>query len=51
MKLPNKTHPDAPVGSERDNRVVKISDIPKRKDLTNVKSHLEIAEQFDLLDF
>lgn len=50
MKLPNKTHPDSPVGSERDNRIVKISEIPKRN-VNQVKSHLEIGEEFDLFDF
>lgn len=49
MKLPNKTHPDSPVGSEENNRIVKMVGV-KPKNPTG-KSHLQIAEEFDLLDF
>jgi hypothetical protein len=38
MKLPNKTHPDAPVGSEANNRVVKT--VGKHPTSTSGKSHL-----------
>jgi seryl-tRNA synthetase len=49
MKLPNKTHPDSPVGSEDNNRIVKMVGA-KPKNPTGI-SHLQIAEEFDLLDF
>ncbi len=49
MKLPNKTHPDTPVGSEANNRVVKI--VGQRTSSASGKSHLQIGEEFDLFDF
>lgn len=50
LKLPNNTHPDVPVGSQ--NKVV----FSKRTDsqeeaATKGLSHLEIAQNFDLVDF
>lgn len=50
LKLPNKTHPDSPIGGEDSNKVVKkvggvTAVLPKKM------SHIEIAEKFDLLDF
>ncbi len=49
MKLPNKTHPDSPVGSEHNNKVVKQWGlITKQK---SSKGHLEIGEEFQLFDF
>ena len=48
MKLPNKTHPDSPVGSEANNRVVRVVG---EKGKASGKSHLEIGEKFDLFDF
>jgi seryl-tRNA synthetase len=49
MKLPNKTHPDSPVGSENNNKIVKVvGDKPK---IINPRSHLAIGEEFDLFDF
>jgi seryl-tRNA synthetase len=48
MKLPNKTHPDSPIGSEANNKVVKVVG-EKRK--TSGKGHLEIGQEFDLFDF
>jgi seryl-tRNA synthetase len=51
MKLPNKTHPDSPVGSELNNKVVRTGGPEELKHRKKVKSHLEIGEEFDLLDF
>jgi seryl-tRNA synthetase len=48
MKLPNKTHPDSPVGSEANNRVVKV--VGERRK-TSGRGHLQIGEDFDLFDF
>jgi len=49
MKLPNKTHPDSPVGPEDNNRIVKmVGEKPKN---FKARGHLQIAEDFDLLDF
>ena len=49
LKLPNKTHPDSPIGNESKNRVVRTGGVKKQSKV--VKSHLEIGEEFDLLDF
>eukprot|EP00347_Sterkiella_histriomuscorum_P002811 403366713 len=49
LKLPNKTHPDSPVGTELNNKVIRQNS-EKYKGL-HKKSHLEIGEQFDLFDF
>lgn len=39
MKLPNKTHPDSPVGSEANNKVVKV--VGEKLNLnTSGKGHL-----------
>jgi len=49
LKLPNKTHPDSPIGPEANNVEVKRnSEEFKSK---NNRSHLEIGEMFDLFDF
>ena len=50
MKLPNKTHPDSPVGSELNNKIVKVVG-EKRTTNSSGKSHLQIGEMFDLFDF
>lgn len=51
LKLPNLTHPDAPVGvTDEDNKAIAtIGEIPKL-DFTP-KSHVELAEALDLIDF
>jgi len=38
MKLPNKTHPDSPVGSEVNNKVVKV--VGEKPKNVSGKSHL-----------
>jgi seryl-tRNA synthetase len=38
MKLPNKTHPDSPVGSEVNNKVVKV--VGEKPKNASGKSHL-----------
>jgi len=51
LKIPNLTHPDAPVGkSEEDNKILKVvGQKPNFK--FRPKDHLEIAEKLDLIDF
>lgn len=49
MKLPNKTHPDSPVGSEHNNKVVRT--FGEKPQIKNPRSHLSIGEDFDLFDF
>lgn len=49
MKLPNKTHLDSPIGGESNNKIVRTGGV--KKQFKKVKSHLEIGEEFDLLDF
>lgn len=56
LKLPNKTHPDSPTGDESQNLVLKTFDEVKdsghrNESLEDGLTHLEIASQFDLLDF
>lgn len=50
LKLPNMTHPDAPVGkTDDDNKVVDtVGEIRK---LEKPRSHVELAEMHDLIDF
>ena len=48
--MPNKTHPDSPVGSETNNKVVRTNS-EEFKVTSHKKSHLEIGEMFDLFDF
>lgn len=50
LKLPNMTHPDAPIGrTDEENKVVDtVGEIRK---LANPKSHVELAQMHDLIDF
>lgn len=50
LKLPNMTHPDAPIGrTDEENKVVDtVGEIQK---LANPKSHVELAQMHDLIDF
>ena len=48
LKLPNKTNPDSPVGSEDNNKIVRVHGQTTNK---VGKSHLQIGEEFDLFDF
>jgi seryl-tRNA synthetase len=53
--LPNKTHPDSPVGGEERNRLVREvpanNELVQNQSLPNNMSHIEIAQHFDLIDF
>ena len=49
MKLPNKTHPDSPIGSEENNVIVKT--VGQKPKSASGKGHLQIGEEFDLFDF
>ncbi len=51
MKLPNKTHPDSPIGSEHNNKVVRTNSEEHKLRNKKMRSHLEIGEMFDLYDF
>ena len=50
LKMPNKTHPDVPIGGEDKNKLLKEVD-GKMNNLPEGLSHTDIAEQFDLVDF
>lgn len=49
LKLPNKTHYDSPIGDESKNKVIKEYDNQKLSNV--VVNHMDIAKEFDLLDF
>ena len=49
MKLPNKTHPDSPIGDQHRNLIIKEQG--KVEKINNPKSHLEIGQEFDLFNF
>ena len=52
LKLPNKTHPDSPVGDEKVNKLLRTVDA--RVEGFNDEldfTHVEIGKEFDLLDF
>ncbi len=51
MRLPNRTHPDAPIGeTDEDNKQIKVvGKVAKLKFAP--KSHVELAEKHDLIDF
>ncbi len=50
-KIPNMTHPDAPVGKEAtDNKVIRTWGEPRKFDFVP-KDHVKIAEDLDLVDF
>ena len=50
LKLPNITHPDAPIGkTDEDNKV--IDTVGKIRKLENPRSHIELAQMHDLIDF
>jgi seryl-tRNA synthetase len=62
LKLPNKTHPDSPIGSENNNKLIRVggpalNEVKEKnrknvsKETQKVRSHLEIGELFDLFDF
>lgn len=50
LKLPNETHPDTPIGSWKDNKVVAMYGEKPQFDF-KPKDHLELCEMHDLADF
>ncbi|GIW86162.1 MAG: serine--tRNA ligase [Isosphaeraceae bacterium] len=50
MRLPNLTHPEAPVGGEDASRELRRWGEPRRFDFTP-KDHVEIGKALDILDF
>ena len=51
LKLPNKTHPNTPIGDERKNRLIREVDSKLKVNNEIDCTHVEIAELFDLADF
>jgi seryl-tRNA synthetase len=50
LKLPNMTHPDAPIGkTDEDNKV--IDTVGEIRKLEKPRSHVELAQMHDLIDF
>lgn len=50
LKLPNMTHPEAPIGkTDEDNKA--INTVGKIRKLENPRSHVELAQMHDLIDF
>ena len=50
IKLPNLPHPSVPVGGPDQNRVVRSWGQPK-KQMFKAKTHIELAEDLDIIDF
>ncbi len=50
LKLPNMTHPDAPIGKTDDDNKV-IDTVGEIRKLEKPRSHVELAEMHDLIDF
>jgi seryl-tRNA synthetase len=50
LQVPNRTHPDAPIGKD-DSENVEIRQVGKVRKLKNPKSHVELAAMHDLIDF
>ncbi|QQR61013.1 serine--tRNA ligase [Candidatus Uhrbacteria bacterium] len=50
LKLPNITHPDAPIGKTDDDNKV-IDTVGEIRKLEKPRSHVELAEMHDLIDF
>ena len=50
IRIPNMTHPDAPIGGEADAREIRVWGTKPSFDF-KAKDHVEIAAQLDLIDF
>jgi len=50
LKLPNKTHPDSPVGGEEQNQLLREVGVKPEFDFEPL-SHLDLAQEHNLLDF
>ena len=50
-KIPNRTHPDVPVGGEERARLLRTAGEKRRFDGFAPKSHLELALELDLVNF
>mmetsp|Transcript_19636 Transcript_19636/g.30288 ORF Transcript_19636/g.30288 Transcript_19636/m.30288 type:complete len:156 (+) Transcript_19636:292-759(+) len=56
LKLPNKTHPDTPIGDEGKNRILRqVDPLEEVKGVFRNEeigcTHMEIAQMYDLVDF
>ncbi|ORX99049.1 seryl-tRNA synthetase [Basidiobolus meristosporus CBS 931.73] len=49
LSIPNDTHPEAPVGEEKNAKVVKVVGEPRKEDW-KLKDHVELARSLDLID-
>jgi len=50
IRIPNMTHPDAPIGGEEDSREIRVWGAKPTFDF-KPKDHVEIASHLDLIDF
>lgn len=50
LKIPNMTHPDAPLG-ETDENNVEVRRVGEVRKIANPLDHVELAEKHDLIDF
>ncbi|KAI7906393.1 uncharacterized protein BX663DRAFT_496264 [Cokeromyces recurvatus] len=50
LQIPNETHPDSPIGSEENARIMKIIGSPRNEDQYRLKDHLDIAAELNILD-
>ena len=49
-RLPNTTHPDAPIGEEENANVLRVHGSPRAFDFP-VRDHLDLATALDMVDF
>jgi seryl-tRNA synthetase len=49
LMIPNNTHPDSPIGSEENARVIKVVGTQREGD--NLKDHVAIAIRLNIIDF
>ncbi|KAK9766365.1 Serine--tRNA ligase, mitochondrial [Basidiobolus ranarum] len=49
LSIPNDTHPEAPIGEEKNAKIVKVVGEP-RKESWKLKDHVELARSLDLID-
>jgi seryl-tRNA synthetase len=51
VRIPNRTHPDAPVGGEDQARLLRMAGKPRDFTDFSPKDHVELAQRLDIVDF
>ncbi|KAI9473485.1 MAG: seryl-tRNA synthetase [Benjaminiella poitrasii] len=50
LKIPNDAHPNSPIGSEENARIIKTIGTPRNNNEYQLKDHLQIATELDIID-